>query len=78
MEASFWFGLSYISPVCRRGHKRSPVNMMAVTAECRMITMLYHKLTSKKEGMTECCRDNDGARAAALSSQMPIDPVQRE
>lgn len=60
--------------------------MTAVTAECRMITMCYHKLpyhklTSKKEGMTECCPDNDGAWSAVLSSQLPIDishgPVQR-
>lgn len=53
-KSSFWFELCP-PPVssCRR-QQRSPVNMT--------VTAWQHKLTAKKEGMTECCRDNDGAR----------------
>lgn len=64
MEGSLTFGLGCIPPVCSwhsRRYKLPPVNMRTATAECRMVTMCYHKLTAKKEGMTECCRDNDGA-----------------
>lgn len=82
-KSCFWLGLSYIPPVCSshcRRYKCSPVNMTAIRAESRLITTCYHKLKSKKEGMTECCPDNDGA-LGVQSSQLPVDiwhgPVQR-